>query len=102
MSETTERNVEIATEISKQIGGGAFYMLGAKNKVAVENGLSFRIRGSRKVNYIKIVLNALDLYDVEYGKIHGMNYKVVATDKGLYFDMLHKSIETNTELYTSL
>ncbi len=99
---TAEQNIQIAETIRSQIGHGALYMLGSKNLVAVENGLSFRIRGSRKVNYIKIILNSLDLYDIEYGRIHGMKYKVVANDNGLYHDMLCKSIETNTGLYTSL
>ncbi len=101
---TTEqsRDIEIATEIRRQIGHGAMYMLGAQHVGAIKNGLAFKIRGSRKVSHIRIVLNAMDLYDVEYIKIRGTSYKVVATDNGLYFDMLHKSIETNTGLYTSL
>lgn len=94
----------VPMEIYKQIGRKAFLMLGAKNIVShsKENALSFRIRGSNKVNYIKITLNSMDTYDVEYGKIRGDKYHVVAEDKGIYDDMLLKSIENNTGLYTKL
>lgn len=80
-------------------------MLGASNYMYSEkepNWLSFRIKGSPKVNYIKITLNGLDLYDMEFGKIHGMNYKVVAKESDCYCDMLCKMIEKNTGLLTSL
>jgi hypothetical protein len=88
--------------IRDQIGNKALYMLGAKNLMNVGNGLSLRIRGSRKVNYIKITLNGMDTYDMEFGKVHGLNYKVVATHEGIYVDMMHKLIENETGLYTSL
>jgi hypothetical protein len=94
----------VPMEIYKQIGRRAFLMLGAKNIVShsKENALSFRIRGSNKANYIKVTLNSMDTYDVEYGKIRGDKYHVVAEDKGIYDDMLLKSIENNTGLYTKL
>jgi len=94
----------VPMEIYKQIGRKAFFMLGAKNIVShsKENALSFRIRGSNKVNYIKVTLNSMDTYDVEYGKIRGDKYHVVAEDKGIYDDMLLKSIQNNTGLYTKL
>ena len=88
--------------IADQIGNKTFFMLGAKNLLAIEQGLSFRIRGSKAVNYVKIVLNAMDTYDIEYGKVWGSNYKVKATEEGIYCDMLHDSIERNTGLYTKL
>ena len=98
----TTINMEIATTIKNQIGNKALFMLGAKNLCATDRGFSLRIRGSKKVNYIKITLNGMDLYDMEFGKVHGANYKVVATEDGIYNDMLHSLIEKNTGLYTSL
>lgn len=97
-----ENNVQIANEIKRQLGNMTLMMLGAKNLVAVDRGIRFRIRGSSKVNLIKITLTGMDLYDVEYGKVHGTKYKVVATDKGIYNDMLHNSIEKHTGLYTKM
>ena len=92
----------VAETIRQQIGQKALYMLGAKNLINHGDALSFRIRGSRKVNYIKITLTADDLYDIEFGKIHGLNYTVKHTTKGAYNDMLLNSIEIHTGLYTSL
>lgn len=88
--------------IHDQLGHKALCMLGAKNLMNVGNGLSLRIRGSKAANYIKITLNAMDTYDMEFGKIRGLNCKVVATHTGIYCDMMHKLIETETGLYTSL
>ena len=93
----------IANTIKDQIGPKALYMIGAKNLMGFENGLGFKIgRNNKKVNFVKITLNGLDLYDTEYGWYHGYKYTVRATENNLYFDMLHKSIESNTGLYTSL
>jgi hypothetical protein len=95
--------MKIAQTISKQIGGSALYMIGAKNLLAHDDGLSFRVgRNSKSVNYIKITLTAADLYDIEFGYIRGTSYKVRSNESGLYFDMLRDSIERNTGLYTSL
>jgi len=94
--------MSIAKTIQEQIGGKAFYMLGAKNLMDCGDALSFRIRGSKAVNYIKISLNGKDLYDMEFGKIHGMNYKVKATHNDVYADMMHGLIEDETGLYTKL
>lgn len=108
MPYTTEEKQEIAQTISKQIGNHAFFMLGARYKGydEDENGnvyFSFRIRGSNKVNYIKITYNSgLDLYDMEFGKIHGTDYTVVKAVDGVYFDIMHDIIERVTGLYVSL
>ncbi len=94
--------MSIASTIRDQIGGKALYMLGAKNLIDHGDALSFRIRGSKKVNYIKITLNGMDLYNIEMGKVWGTKYKVVYTLEDAYNDMLHDIIERETGLYTSL
>lgn len=94
---------QVAKTIQKQLGGKTLYMLGAKNLVAGKDYLSFRIgRNSKGVNFVKITLTPMDLYDVEFGVIRGMNYKVKSKVSGIYFDMLHKAIEDNTGMRTSL
>ena len=94
---------QIAQTIAQQIGNRALYMIGAKNLVAHDDGLAFRVgRNSKSVNYVKVTLTSADLYDIEFGYIRGTSYKVRNTESGLYFDMLHDSIERNTGLYTSL
>lgn len=96
-------NMRVAQTIQKQLGGKALYMLGAKNLTGGDNFLSFRIgRNSKGINYIKIKLTHMDLYDVEFGAIRGTDYKIKYEAKGIYVDMLHSTIEEYTGMYTSL
>ncbi len=97
------RNQEIAGEIIKQLGGmnKLVAMTGAYGFAAVENGVRFKLK-SRKANYVKIILNEKDLYDVEIGKIHGHSYKIVKEAKDVYFDQLKPMIEQATQMYLSL
>ena len=101
----TERAIEVANIIRKQIGGRAFMMLGAKDLIGLtegEGGLQFRIRGSRAVNKVRVILEPSDTYKVQFFKVHGIKCKAVAEHEGVYVDMLHALIEKETGLYTSL
>lgn len=93
---------QIAATIRDQIGSRALTMINARNLTAHVDGLSFRFTRSRSKNYMRIKLTGSDLYDVEYGLVHGTRYTVKTEETGLYFDMLRGSIERNTGLYTSL
>ena len=96
-------DMRVANEIRRQLGNKALTMMGAKNLVAGDDYLSFRIgRNAKGVNYIKITLNPKDLYDIEFGKIRGMNYKVKKAVNDVYFDQMHDIIEQNTGMYLSL
>ena len=93
----------IAETIRTQIGHSALYMIGAKDFMGFKNGFGFKLgKNAKKVNFVKITLNGLDLYDAEYGYIRGYKYTVRSTENDLYCDMLHGSIERNTGLYTKL
>ena len=94
---------EIAKTILSQLGGANRLnaMTGAYNFIDNGNGLSFKIKNS-KANYIKIVLNGSDLYDLEVGKIRGNNYKIIYEATDIYFDNLKKEIEDATGMYLSL
>lgn len=77
-------------------------MIGAKDFVAIENGLQFGLkRASKKVNKIIIRLNSMDTYDVEFANLNmrTVEYKVINTVNGIYFDQLKSVIEENTGLY---
>lgn len=95
--EDKKRDLEIANTILQQIGGmGTLKMMtGAYNFIALKNGVSFKIKNQR-ANYIKIVLTAMDLYDIEIGRIRGFKYTVVEKAEGLYFDQLKGFIERVT------
>ena len=96
-------NKEIAFGIARHLGGSnrLVAMTGANNFVNHGNGLSFRVK-SRVANYVKITLNGLDLYDVEIGKIHGNNYKVVKAVENLYFDNLIPVVEDGIKMRLKL
>ena len=69
-SETTMTNPDIASSIYRQIGHSALYMMGAKNLVDQGDGLSFRIRGSKRINHVRVILDeGSDTYRVELSKI---------------------------------
>jgi hypothetical protein len=90
----------IASNIIMQLGGFSRLqiMLGAYNFVDRQNGLSFKIKNP-KANYIKITLNAKDLYDIEIGRIRGNTYKVVYSQEDVYAVDLRKIIEKHTGMY---
>jgi len=101
--------MQIATEILKQMGGTGKLsaMTGAKQFVALENGVRFRIgRNSAGINTVTITLNSMDLYDTEYGRVrtvkHMPTYKVVAKSEGIYNDMLKDDFESATGMYLKL
>lgn len=99
--------MSVAKTILQQLGGNKFLvMTGAKNLIDYgdKNALSFRIssRLGNGINYVKVTLNASDLYDIEFGKIHGMNYKVIKTESGIYNSDLQKIFTKTTGLDTHL
>ncbi len=103
------RNQEIASVILQQLGGQGRLcaMTGAKDFVAIENGLQFGIgKNAKGVNKVRIVLNGDDLYDVEFGvcrRVKGvMGYKVLAATEGAYNDMLMDLFEQATGMYLTL
>jgi len=104
-------NQEVAKEIIRQLtGGGAGRLkaiLGAKDIFALNDkrgGISFKFPNQKrsKPNYCKIVLTDDDLYDVEFGRINKLNYKVIETATDIFDDMLKPIFEKATELYTSI
>lgn len=106
MRYSTEEQKAIAHTIISQLGGGRLKaMVGAKNFVVQENdngevSLGFRIgRNSNGVNFVKITLNNLDLYNTEYSRIHGLTYTVKSSSKNIYNDMLVADFEKATGMY---
>ena len=97
------QNQQIAQTILSQLGGRRFsLMTGAKNLVAVEMGLSFRIPRSGGVNYVNITVTPADLYDIEFGYIRGESYKVVHKTEGLFANMLCAEFTDITGLDTAM
>lgn len=95
----------IAETIRRQLGQKALAMLGARDLLATERGLKFKIgKNSRGITHIVITLADDDTYTVTFWKITkgGLNAKAVIETEGVYADNLHHVIEIATGLYTSL
>ena len=98
-------NLIVAETILKQLGGNKFRMMtGAKNLAGDENSLSMRIgRNSSNSNYLKITLNMMDLYDMEFCKLTKMGEKKSVTEyNNVYNDMMTDQFTAHTGMYTSL
>ncbi len=91
----------VANTIRDQIGREALFMLGAQHLVGDRNSLSFKVRGSRKANHIKIILDASDTYSMEFYKIRGTSVKLVTSMNWIYADQLRSVIESVTGLYVT-
>lgn len=94
--------MEIAKTILTQLGGNKFIaMTGAKNFGILSGGqgIGFSIPRHNKVKYLRIKLNSLDTYDIEF-----LNTKVevIKTYNGIYNDQLQSIFTQETGLYTSL
>lgn len=73
--------MSIHSEILNQLGGNKFLvMTGAKNLVNVGNGLQMSLPArfaKSGITKVVIKLNSQDLYDVQFGKMVRMEYRVV-------------------------
>jgi hypothetical protein len=99
---------QVSQTILQQLGGRKFaVMTGAKNFMSHgdENALSFRLSSTmtrNKCNYVKITLNANDLYDVMFGKIFKFDMKGLSFRNDVYAENLVELFESETGLFTSL
>ena len=98
--------IGITRTIISQLGGSGRLnaMIGAKDFLSIEHGLSFKFtaKAKNKSNYIKIILNGNDLYDVTFGYARGFNYTVRSEHSDVYAESLIQLIERETELFLSM
>jgi len=96
----------IAVEIFKQLGGNRFKaMTGARNFYCDNNSMGFKLPGTmtkNRINFVKITLNSMDTYDIEFKSLWGDKLKTVDTCNGIYDDMLQDIISDRTGLALSL
>lgn len=104
-----EESKQIARTIIAQIGGQFVPMIGAYNLSSHKEGaISFRFKvkaakvNGKSPNWIKISLDPMDTYTVEYGRIHGLNFDILKKDEGVYVDVLRSGIEDTLQLRLSL
>ena len=97
--------MSVAKTILEQLGGNKFRMMtGAKNFMGFTEGLVMKIgRNSSNSNYLKITLNSMDTYDMEFAKLTRMGEKKSVTEyNNIYCDMLTDQFTAHTGMYTSL
>ncbi len=113
----------VAETILRQLGGKRLIvMTGAYDFLRDgDYTLMFKFKGSKKANFVKITLNSLDLYDVEFLKVSNLtpkkalkwidltNEEVTAklqknkkTFNNVYCDQLIEIFESHTGLYLTL
>ncbi len=93
----------VAQTILEQLGGSCFIaMTGAKSFIDHGKGLSFKIgRNCKNVNQVKITLNALDLYDMEFGKKRGVYHRHTSAEN-IDADNLQRVFTMHTGMDTHL
>lgn len=96
----------VAQTILAQLGGRRFVLMtGAKNLLGAASSLSFRLPAnfaSDGINYVRVTLNGLDTYDVEFLRLHGVKSAVKAYEAGIYAEDLRRVFTRVTGLDTSL
>lgn len=97
---------QIAQTIIQQMGGMGrlVAMIGARDFVAIDQGLQFGFKGCRKANKCQITLTHDDTYTLALFKFNNRTWdcpEVFRID-GAYWDMLKPVFEQETGLYLSL
>ena len=95
-----------AGEVLKQLGGNRFIaMTGAKNFLKDDHKqmIVFKIgRNNKQINHVRITLNVMDTYDMEFLYCSVKGIKTKSVSNGVYNDMLQPIFTKHTGLYTSL
>lgn len=96
-----EADMEVAKTILQQLGGKQFQMMtGAKNFVADENSLQFKIgSNAKRVGYVRIQLDPDDTYTVQFTSSSG---KLIKELDMIYADQLQSVFTDYTGMYTRL
>ena len=98
-------DMTVANTILQQLGGKKFLMMvGAKQATGTENslGVKFTAKAKNKANFLRVRLNAMDTYDVEFLSLRGLNSSIKGYIEGVYADQLQAVFTKETGLYTSL
>jgi hypothetical protein len=97
-------SLHVANTIRDQIGQVALRMIGARDLVGSERGLSFRIGSGapKRATHVRVTLDPSDTYTVtacQYSK-RALEMRTLSEESGLCWDSLRDSIERQTGFYT--
>ena len=98
------RNKREAETLLQQLGGNKFKMMtGAKNFGIDGKSLTFSIgRNSKGINFVRIKLTSMDLYDIQFAQLRMGQVKVKSTAKRVYGDQLGKVFKKHTGMNVRL
>ena len=101
---TKEERTELADTIIRYISPqgipGLKMMMKANNFTLLETGVSFRFLGSKKMNYVRVILNPMDTFDLTLGKVTITKYQEVKKLTDVYCDQLGEIFRDETGLET--
>lgn len=94
----------IAATIVKQLGGGRKLqmMIGLKQLINEPLGVTLvfpKPKHAGAVNRVRITLNGMDLYDMEFIRTRGSSQKIVKEFNDVYAEDLRDRFEDGTGLY---
>ena len=91
-------------QLLQQLGGNKFKMMtGAKNFGIDGKSLTFSIgRNSKGINFVRIKLTSMDLYDIQFAQLRMGQVKVKSTAKRVYGDQLGKVFKKHTGMNVRL
>lgn len=100
------KNMQIAETIRQQLGGGRFQaMTGARDFMAIEDGLQFRLPANFArdgVNVVRIKLMPTDTYQVRFLKVRATKVWECGTFENIYADSLQRTFKDRTGLDTRM
>jgi len=108
MERTREEKMAIANEILRQLGGHKFVvMTGAKDILALDSGLRFKLPGRRGytrqgIDLVSVILEPSDTYTVKFEKTCGHLRAMIAEHIDIYNDQLQSIFTAETGLETHL
>jgi hypothetical protein len=92
----------VAETIAHQITNPTLAMLGAHTLVEASDSLTFRVRGSRFANCVKVTLDPSDTYTVEFFKITRHRFPTVKSLSFVHAPELRRVIGDTLGLAVSL
>ena len=106
--EEQDKRMAVATTILSQLGGHKFVvMTGARDMMALDNGLRFRLPGGagfcrQGINLVRITLEDSDTYSVAFQRVRGQTVKTISEHVDIYDDGLRALFTAETGLDTHL
>ena len=98
--------MSVAQTILRQLGGNKFVtMTGAKQLIVYPDALSFQLptgTTKNKSNYVKVILNKNDLYNVSFFKIFRLEMREISSFDGISAEGLGDLFTAETGLDTHL